>query len=561
MSISAITIENFKGIKDPVKIELKPITLLFGPNSAGKSTIVQALHYAREIFARANLNPDSTIAGGKSINLGGFNNLVYDNDLSREVRLRLDLDLEEVDLADFFVGNSSGERNGDISDWKNGVFECLSKVNSAWAECTIRWDEEVETPDVISYRVGINGFLLAKIENSHSEFTEVTFYSHDILKDTKLFDLDYQTRKDLLKEFESQQSLTPPHEYSEMLDHEMDVLDHYERELELYTDKDGDSDISKYVDSIDGIFLDQESALPKWDEKLEFIEPFWEDENDGRLFHEGLLNTLILGPGLIIREHLADLTYLGPIRDVPPRNHIPSLSPDESLWASGVAAWDLLYKSNARFIDDLNDWLSEEEGLDSGYSVELKEYRELETESPLMLAVLQGRLLDEDINLRESITKLPIKRRLLIRDLDSNADLSPQDIGVGISQVLPVVVAALHKKIGIVAIEQPELHIHPALQVSLGDLFIERIRKYPDLFFILETHSEHLMLRFLRRIRETSEQEAPDNRDLFPGDLSIYFMEKGEGGISCTNIRVDDEGDFVDHWPKGFFAERAEELF
>ena len=50
MSISAITIENFKGIREPVRIELKPITLLFGPNSSGKSTIVQALHYAREIF-------------------------------------------------------------------------------------------------------------------------------------------------------------------------------------------------------------------------------------------------------------------------------------------------------------------------------------------------------------------------------------------------------------------------------------------------------------------------------------------------------------------------------
>jgi predicted ATPase len=72
MPISAITIENFKGIKSPVKIELRPITLLFGPNSAGKSTIVQALHYAREIFARGNLNPDKTIAGGKSVNLGGL---------------------------------------------------------------------------------------------------------------------------------------------------------------------------------------------------------------------------------------------------------------------------------------------------------------------------------------------------------------------------------------------------------------------------------------------------------------------------------------------------------
>ncbi len=40
MPITAITIQNFKGIKGPARIELKPITLLFGPNSSGKSTVV-----------------------------------------------------------------------------------------------------------------------------------------------------------------------------------------------------------------------------------------------------------------------------------------------------------------------------------------------------------------------------------------------------------------------------------------------------------------------------------------------------------------------------------------
>jgi predicted ATPase len=72
MSITAITIENFKGIKGPLRIEIKPITLLFGPNSAGKSTIIQALHFAREIFERDNLNPDWTIAGGDSVDLGYY---------------------------------------------------------------------------------------------------------------------------------------------------------------------------------------------------------------------------------------------------------------------------------------------------------------------------------------------------------------------------------------------------------------------------------------------------------------------------------------------------------
>ena len=48
MIIKALTLENFKGIAEPVRIEFKPITLLFGPNSAGKSTVLQALVYARE---------------------------------------------------------------------------------------------------------------------------------------------------------------------------------------------------------------------------------------------------------------------------------------------------------------------------------------------------------------------------------------------------------------------------------------------------------------------------------------------------------------------------------
>jgi AAA15 family ATPase/GTPase len=53
MPITATTIVNFKGIKEPVRVELKPITMLFGPNSTGKSTIVQALHFAREMFDRS----------------------------------------------------------------------------------------------------------------------------------------------------------------------------------------------------------------------------------------------------------------------------------------------------------------------------------------------------------------------------------------------------------------------------------------------------------------------------------------------------------------------------
>jgi predicted ATPase len=52
--ITGICIENFKGVHERVKLDVQPITLLFGPNSAGKSSILHALRDGREIFERWN---------------------------------------------------------------------------------------------------------------------------------------------------------------------------------------------------------------------------------------------------------------------------------------------------------------------------------------------------------------------------------------------------------------------------------------------------------------------------------------------------------------------------
>jgi predicted ATPase len=159
------------------------------------------------------------------------------------------------------------------------------------------------------------------------------------------------------------------------------------------------------------------------------------------------------------------------------------------------------------------------------------------------------------------MSEIPIKSRVAIREEKTGIELMPQDVGVGISQTLPVIIGALHIKKGMFAIEQPELHIHPALQVALGDLFISRSRE-SQICFLLETHSEHLMLRFLRRIRETDEDNLPPGKDsLKPDQLAVYYVEQGETGVSVFPIRINEDGEFTDRWPKGFFSERAEELF
>ena len=136
-----------------------------------------------------------------------------------------------------------------------------------------------------------------------------------------------------------------------------------------------------------------------------------------------------------------------------------------------------------------------------------------------------------------------------------------QDVGTGIPFVLPVLCAST---IGILArIQQPELHLHPALQAELADVFLSECIENKSKLFIVETHSEHLMLRLLRRIRDT-ERKKPGSRDLplKPDELAIYYFDpQVNGGTLVTKQAVTPLGDFYHDWPRGFFADRDKDLF
>ena len=82
--IRSISLRNFKGFSDEVRIDLRPITLLFGANSAGKSSVLQALQYVNEVLIGGNLDADSTRHGGQVLGLGGFHNLVHGRDFAAD---------------------------------------------------------------------------------------------------------------------------------------------------------------------------------------------------------------------------------------------------------------------------------------------------------------------------------------------------------------------------------------------------------------------------------------------------------------------------------------------
>ena len=118
------------------------------------------------------------------------------------------------------------------------------------------------------------------------------------------------------------------------------------------------------------------------------------------------------------------------------------------------------------------------------------------------------------------IDKVP---ELILVDQRTETVVSHRDVSIGISQVLPVLVFCYGLRNKIIAIEQPEIHLHPALQAELGDVFIGSALGEQSNHFVLESLSEHLMLRILRRIRETAEKESAVDGIAVTPMMSPYF--------------------------------------
>jgi predicted ATPase len=135
-------------------------------------------------------------------------------------------------------------------------------------------------------------------------------------------------------------------------------------------------------------------------------------------------------------------------------------------------------------------------------------------------------------------------------DRDTGVEVFARDIGYGVSQVLPVVIACSDsRRNSHVMVEQPELHLHPRVQSRLADLFFSAINQ--GLQLSVETHSEHLIYRAQRLIREGKAQSS---------QICINYVERTRLGSVVHRLRLGDSGNFLDAWPGGFFDERLEEL-
>jgi hypothetical protein len=558
--ITAITLENFKGIREPVTLAIRPITLLFGPNSAGKSTFLHALHYAYEIFENHNLDADLTLTGGPFVDLGGFKSLVHGRDYSQPVSIGFEVDMQQLAWVGF---------GGDVSvigDFLDLPFRdfLASPPKSASVSLEIRWSPYEQRPYVAATTVSLNGEPFATLQcepNLNQRF--LRFLQTDLSSFTRVKDCVDSDDRD------------------ETLDFKETVFTRAVEALQPRLHISSDLRLAIAPSRIP-------DALPAIDEPFE---AFWDDPDSGDSAGPASLaagkddlqrqvsecskqfmlavSELFFAPCQAVRAGLSRMLYLGPVREAPSRHERPRVL-NQGQWATGRAAWDRLGECDEWLVNAVSEWLGDAKRLNTGYTVQRREFYEIDVDDPIVAALSGRRQLDGDEDERAEIAtnnlgRFPISRQIYLLPQGKKLLLRPQDVGTGIAQVLPVVVALLDGKQRLICVEQPELHVHPKVQAGLADLVIEAAIGHRHSVF-LETHSECLVLRLLRRVRETmakssaarERRDTQDStssllRDVRPTDVAIYFITSGVEAVQCREIEVDDQGDFIQDWPDDFF--------
>ncbi|TQE99083.1 MAG: DUF3696 domain-containing protein [Spiribacter salinus] len=228
--------------------------------------------------------------------------------------------------------------------------------------------------------------------------------------------------------------------------------------------------------------------------------------------------------------------YLGPLREYPARSYIWSGEHPSHVGLRGDRAIEALLAGGERQIS-------------AGY---MRKYRPLQE---VVARWLRKMGLISEFEVRP-IAQNRKEYEVVVSSYKGGSSVNLPDVGFGVSQVLPVIVQCFYApRASTVIFEQPEIHLHPSVQASLADLFIEAMRSKEDgeeraNQFIIESHSEHFLRRLQRRI---AEEEIKNE------DVAIYFCEQTPSGARLRELEIDIFGN-ITNWPEHFFGDEIGDL-
>ncbi|WP_168654158.1 MULTISPECIES: AAA family ATPase [unclassified Dolichospermum] len=613
--ITGFRISNFKAFAGNQYIPIRPITLIYGANSSGKSSVLHSLLLAHHaITNKGELDVYRTKAGGDSVDLGGFGQYVNQRQRSNVIEWAVDLDPKHLNLQN--IGLNIDHLESLLKDVNNLTARILIGISPAEKG-----------------RVRVLSFFIEADDNSILRMSHIpggNSLKLNYIGDTPIINQLIDT---ILERMKSTSTPRPPsrEELQQAID---ELVPEITAEVSRLLPTQREIRDDEFISSSETRQSELTTEVLASFLASKFIENF---TSLIEIIHDAVEN------------EIGRLQYLGPFRTYPPRHFAFSRQKDANWEAGGGYAWDILL-NNTEVRNKVNAWLGDRDRMKTPYELRVRhlfsdtevkgtidsritnKLRDLTTqlmfhssglgEPELQETVQQLRYNIETIgtdfeNYEQILTKLqetdlfeeikeltslnknsqqhPLNGILVqieailssLTDTDSLSDdwvgemkaksdrisdivligkngitLSHRDVGIGISQVIPILVSCYSLSDSLIAIEQPEIHLHPKLQAELGDVFIESALGEQKNTFILETHSEHLLLRIMRRMRETYNNELPEGcLPVRPEDVSVLFVDTDSRGSFVREMPLNKRGELVKAWPGGFFEEGLEEVF
>ena len=557
--IKKYTISNFKAFSSSATLPIKPITLIYGQNSAGKSSILQSLLLMKQSnfpldYRKVMKKFETKECGDIPLNINGgikdfksFDRIIHNNEIEKNLSAKIMFDSKVLDnhYLKFKMPLKAKQ-----------LIKALNK------ECDIiglqhTYKQDQDSKEVESYQLSmyINEDVIFNVMEDkitiNREHIFWPIYWNKFGKDIALKNftvlLEYLKRRD--DGFDG---------YSQMSADEINNLFQLKTKI-IKDDKEIDSELISFFEHFFSKAACFSNFSPSFDAR-EFelfdysLSNCLDIENDQ--YHK-LLNIFsginynqqndyfsdnIFLVCMILSELISDyfdkIVYIGPIRSLPEKFEFVdgNVVEDQYVGQDGSRIARILF-DNRLLLHEINEAFSNI-GID--YHIEF---------------IFDSRNNES----KNSVYNLNIRRNF------SNISSSISDVGFGISQIIPVIVQCIISKGSTIIIEQPELHLHPRLQAELGDLFIDSaINKNNTL--LIETHSEHILLRIMRRIRETTNETLPEGATpIRAEDVSLVYVESietdGDKHSIIREMPLNDQGELVKAWPGGFFEEGLREVF
>jgi len=648
MTPKSYTIGNFKAIGPAQTLELRPITLIFGKNSAGKSSIIQSLLLCRHALEKGNFDFTSTKRWGQTIDLGGFRHYVHRHEADRDVEIGFTFTRSELEKSNTPL-ESAVERltarvldDGVIPPWSFTFFNFASEISVSFSVGLPSPDlglKNERTPAVKAVRIAVDGepvLTFALERNGQLGVSEVklgsapaTLAIAKLAQRYLVSQSENEADEDRSLKMLAEELGNVPLESKPFQEYVGNAVEAYDFLMAQGKANDPLLDVVAETESFARILWNLAAKLPEElrtpgraltlagrglalgippRHRLPTTRLVVQPSNDGSMetgtemgsavqvealddllvfFLEDPetpdplsalakafrfdLELLVESVFETLRHWLLGTEYIGPYRSIPGRYFQIAETDDPTEVDQGYRSLseiankpDLLRSITNLFQDT----------LDCPYRLEVRtvapslDVRKLEEALQRELELCKK---DPKRDARAEVGKVVANhacgketKGVYLVDSRNETDVDFCDVGFGIGQVLPLIAEVASERVGIVCIEQPEVHLHPQMQSNLADIFLQSRggTNSDSSIYILETHSEHLILRLLRRIRETTRGKLPAGLEpIDASKISVAWVEAGKDGSNFTSLSINEQGRFVDNWPAGFFEERLDEMF